>query len=260
MKTSLIYLYIIAFVSAGCTDLIEYSPYSADVKDTHINNQSIESLKHLKATQDTVKIAVISDTHSFYKDLEDAISNINQRNDLDFVVCGGDITDFGLEWEFKQYMRFIKRLNFPIFTVIGNHDYLSNGYEIYTQMFGPTNISFNYHQYKFILFDNIVWENNNRIPDFTWLRGQVTSGGAPYTILISHIPSDSDEMKEYYSPEFGNIIENSNILLCINGHNHHYELHEVSGKPRITNGSVSFRMYNIISLYDETYSIEQIYY
>jgi predicted phosphodiesterase len=259
MKISILYIAIALFL-AGCTDLVEYSPYTADVKDTYINTENVEKLKHLKATHDTVKFAVISDTHSFYKDFEDAISSINQQNDLDFVICSGDITDLGLQWEFEQSLRFIKRLNYPLFTVIGNHDYLSNGYRIYGQMFGPTNMSFSYHQYKFIFFDNIVWENNNRIPDFAWLREQVSSNNEPYSILISHIPADSEEMKAYYSPEFGNIIENSNIMLCINGHNHKYELKEVSGKPCITNGSVSHRSYSIISLYDEKYFIKQIFY
>lgn len=259
MKISILYIAIALFL-AGCNDLIEYSPYTANVNDTYINNGNIEKLKHLKATHDTVRFAVISDSHSFYKNLEDAISSINQQNNLDFVICSGDITDLGLKWEFEQYQRFISRLNYPIFTVIGNHDYLSSGYSIYSQMFGPTNMSFSYHQYKFILFDNIVWENNNRIPDFGWLKDQLSSGNSPYSILISHIPSDSEEMKAYYSPEFGNTIENSNIMLCINGHNHKYELKEVSGKPQITCGSVSHRMYNIISLYDEMFSVKQVPY
>ncbi len=260
MKTWIIPLSILAFALAGCNDLVEYSPFTANVEDTYINNENIESLKQLKATHDTVKFAVISDSHSFYKDLEDAISSINQQKDLNFVICSGDITDSGLAWEFQQYKRFINRLKYPIFTVIGNHDHLSNGLRIYSQMFGPSNISFNYLQYKFILFDNVVWENNNRIPDFAWLREQVSSGDNPYSVLISHIPSDAEEMQEYYSPEFGNIIENRNILLCINGHDHTYKLKELSGKAAVTCGSVSHRMYNIISLYDNNFSIRQITY
>jgi hypothetical protein len=34
-----------------------------------------------------------------------------------------------------------------------------DGLRIYSQMFGPSNISFNYLQYKFILFDNVVGNN-----------------------------------------------------------------------------------------------------
>lgn len=259
-RTSIKYWFVIVLSLTGCKDLIEYSPYTANVKDTYINKENIEKLEHLKGAHDTVKFAVISDTHSYYKDLEDAITSINQQKDLDLIICTGDVTDYGLEWEFKQYQKFISRLNYPIFTAIGNHDYLSNGYKIYSQMFGPSNFSFNSHQYKFILFDNIVWENNNRIPDFAWLKEQVSGSESPYSILISHIPVNSEELKDYYSPEFENIIENSNILICINGHDHRFELNEISGKPVITNGSVSHRKYNIISLYDEKYSIKEISY
>lgn len=259
MKTSIIPLLIIVFTLAGC-DLIEYSPFNANVEDSNINEKNIERLNHLKSTKDTIKFALISDSHSFCKDLEDVISDINQISDLDFVICGGDITDSGLAWEFKQYQKFIGRLQYPIFTVIGNHDYLSNGSAIYRQMFGPTNFSFNYMQYKFILFDNIVWENNNRIPDFAWLREQVSSGDIPYSILISHIPADSEEMKAYYSPEFENIIASNNIMLCLNGHNHKFEQKQISDKPSITCGSVSHRMYNIINLYDGKYSVKQVSY
>ena len=65
----------------------------------------------------------------------------------------------------------MKNLNKPYLTVIGNHDYLSNGEVIYKQMFGDYNYSFEFNKNKFILFDDIIIESNNN-PDFNWLSMQ----------------------------------------------------------------------------------------
>jgi len=156
-----ILLFQILFITS-CSDLIEYTPYDTDIQTHDLNiSESSKINFEEQSTSDTLRFALISDIHENYDDLYDAISNINQLTGLQFVVCCGDITNAGLAQEFKWYINNSKGSIYPLITVIGNHDYLSNGHTVYTKLFGSSDMSFLVGKYKFILFDDIIWEKNN---------------------------------------------------------------------------------------------------
>jgi outer membrane protein assembly factor BamB len=72
------------------------------------------------------RFAVISDTHvgagGANADLGAVVEAINARQDIDFVVHTGDITEKGRDAEFRKAKEILDRLNIPYFIVPGNHD------------------------------------------------------------------------------------------------------------------------------------------
>ena len=49
----------------GCSDLFEYSPYDTPIKFHGLNQVNAEKIKQGYLSNDTLKFALISDTHSF---------------------------------------------------------------------------------------------------------------------------------------------------------------------------------------------------
>ena len=51
----------------------------------------------------------------------------NGRDDIDFVIHGGDYTEFGVTKEFEWAVERLNQLRVPYVGLIGNHDILGNG-------------------------------------------------------------------------------------------------------------------------------------
>jgi predicted MPP superfamily phosphohydrolase len=166
-------LFVFLFLPA-CSDLIEYSPYDADFSAKSLNLFYTENMNpSLQHESDTLTFAFLSDSHFYYDKLASAVKSINTKSDISFVAICGDITDSGMAREYEYYLKQVRKLRFPFVTVIGNHDYLSNGNISFKRMFGESNFSFTCGTYKFIVFNSVVWENNNKSPDFDWLKNEV---------------------------------------------------------------------------------------
>lgn len=224
-KPILFYLIVIFFIY-GCEKPFQFSPYQATVNSNVQNTtqKNIERLKNSKKNKDSFSFAVISDNHYHYDNLKKVLNHINENSKIDFVVFGGDIADQGLLQEFESFHSILHHLNKPYFTVIGNHDYLSNGEVIYKKMFGSYNYTFEYNKCKFIFWDNIVWESY-KIPDFAWLKSQLYKGDYVNKLfVVSHIPPFTDQFTDEMENEYKSLMSDNNVDLSIHGHIHHYSL------------------------------------
>ena len=54
-----------------------------------------------------------------------------KRDDIDFVIHGGDMSDFGVTDEFLWQRDIMNKLRVPYVALIGNHDCLGTGEETY---------------------------------------------------------------------------------------------------------------------------------
>ena len=191
-------LVALLFTVVSCKDLFDYSPYEVRVPhgDRDWNEQQLDFLQSDSVFK-PFRVALIADTHTEYDNFIDFVELINHADSVDFIICNGDITLSGISKEFKWYHDIIRKLNLPIITLIGNHDYLSNGAEVFKTMFGPVNFTFEYNNCKFVMFDDIVWENPRGEINYTWLDSVLhNDNNYTHVVPFSHIPP-WDEQIDY---------------------------------------------------------------
>ena len=169
-------LFAITLTFTNCDNFFEYSVYEASVKTAQKNTtaKNLQLIKEIQIESSDFKFAVVTDSHIFYTNFNTVLDDINKNEDISFVIFGGDLAEQGLLKEYELFYGLMENLQKPYLTVIGNHDYNSNGGEIYMKMFGDYNYSFKFNENKFIFFDDIVWESKKN-PDFDWLSKELSS-------------------------------------------------------------------------------------
>ena len=237
--------------------MIEFSPYDADIKTSIFNTIRAENISLTGFEADTLKFAVFSDSHNDYDKLDKVINLINQQPDLQFVVCSGDVTNAGLAQEYTWYLDAVEHCKYPIFTVIGNHDYRSNGYAIFNKVFGSPNMSFVVGGYKFVMFDDIIWENNNKSPKYEWLKDEMAD--TTYKkIVLAHIPPWSEQMVGLNKLVYDQIVTPQNTILCIYGHDHDFVEKTVNGIHSVVSGCVKDKSCFVVSIVHDKAIVEQL--
>ena len=253
---------IICILFSGCDKLFEFSPYQGDVQDSYKNTtqNNLTKLAETKQLTDSFSFAVITDSHYYYDELSAMVDHINLLECIQFVIFGGDIADQALLKEYEIFHEIMNRLNKPYFTVIGNHDYISNGELIYDQMFGARNYSFEYANSKFILFDDIVWESNSS-PDFEWLGSQLSDyQNYTYVFVSAHISPFSDQFDAIMENTYRELMSDHYVSMSIHGHSHRYMLSEYyhDGIPYLVVPSIMASEYCIITCTPDSVDIQLI--
>ena len=79
---------IAALLLTGCDTVFDVHPYDVRVKgETDLNAKNIQKIEQTVKSKDTIRFAVISDSHQWLDDLVDAVNDINRRQDsIDFVI------------------------------------------------------------------------------------------------------------------------------------------------------------------------------
>lgn len=246
---------IIAVLLAGC-DTDEYSPNQKFSDDTpkDVNEKQISLLPE-KAAGSSFRIAVSGDTQRKYKETQIFVDHINSRNDIDFVILNGDISDFGLLLEFEGIYKIYSGLKVPFISVIGNHDQVANGFDIYKRMYGPTNFTFNYAGVKFICHDSNSREHNfdGTIPDLNWLKNNLKlDNGAKNIVALSHVPPTDGDFDPQLSTAYENLFNQTpGMLASIHSHQHSPDViyrKDGVGIPFIITNAIVNRAYTIIDI------------
>ncbi len=250
---------IITLFFIACDNFFEYSVYESNITSENKNTttKNLHLLKSIDVTAANFKFAFVTDNHYFYKNLRTVIDDINKREDILFVIFGGDIADQALLKEFEIFHSVMKNLKKPYLTVIGNHDYHSNGAAIYKKMFGDYNYSFEFNGNKFILFDDVVWESN-KTPDFDWLTKELANNELyKQVFVIAHIPPYGDQFDIDIEQTYRLLMEKNKVALSIHGHTHSY-FYEENRVSYLTIPSLKEPTYCIINVESNSFSTELI--
>jgi predicted phosphodiesterase len=218
------YLFPIVLLLActGCNDVFDITPYDtpSGSDPAGLTKRNINGWKERSAGfEGPITIALTSDPHYYYGDLADVIDRVNLDPSVEVVIVPGDLTDQGLLGEFELFTNVMARCQHPWIATIGNHDHLSNGRQIYEQMFGPRNFHVDLRGHRFIFFDNTVWESDMP-PDLGWLQQTLASSGDLKPVLIAHIPKHDAQLENGYGSSIVQLLEQYGSKLFLAGHVH----------------------------------------
>lgn len=265
--TTILITALCAMTLCACDDLLEAHPYDAKVSgETHINQKNINIIESSLQGRDSIRFAFISDTQRWYDETEEAVADINRRSDsLDFVVHGGDLSDFGITDEFTWQRDILNKLKLPYVCVIGNHDCLGNGEYVFHKVFGEYNFAFTAGNVRFICLNTnaLEFDYSQDIPDFTFLTDERDNfpAEASKTVFLMHARPGSDVFNnnveqpfEYYVRMF------PNVQFCLNGHNHSLEQVDLFGDGIIyfQAPNIEKKQYYIFTIYEGGYDYEVV--
>lgn len=208
---------------SGC-DAFDIHPYDANIKgDKGLTYKNISRIEESTKDKNQIRFAVISDTQRWYDDMEDEIKSINKQPDIDFVVHCGDITDFGITKEFDWQQAVLNKLAMPYVVLLGNHDCIGNGKDVYRSMFGNENFSFVAGRTRFVCLDTnaLEYDFSNPVPDLNYIKSFIGDTNTDNTIVAMHIKPQSEEFNNNVADTFQYLVRSLNgIMFCLCGHGH----------------------------------------
>lgn len=256
----------ILFILQSC-EMIEYHPYDGRISgETDINNKNIKRIEAACKDKEIIRFAMVSDTPRWYDETEDFVEALNKRNDIDFVVHGGDVSDFGLTKEFMWQRDILNKLSVPYVVLLGNHDCLANGIEVFQNIFGEVNFSFIAGKTKFVCLNTnaLEFDYSFPVPDFQFIEQEFESRRDEYekTIVAMHVRPFSEQFNNNVANVFQRYIkEYPNLYFCLNGHDHQLTSDDLFDDGVIYYGTpnVAKKRYLLFTLNpDNTYEYEVV--
>ena len=228
MKIRQLLSFSLVFLLTSC---FETHPYDVWVDgEKEINKAQIETIEKKFAGELTkpLRVAFLSDTHLWLADAKDQVEDVNRRIDngeIDFVAHLGDLTDTATEKEYEWSRDILKGLKCPWVALIGNHDFLGTGDQIYETMYGDMDFSFIAGRVKFICLNTNATEYDYMaaVPNFDYMEEQFTEGTDKFdrTILLMHAAPYSDQFNNNVCKAFRRYLDFApGLMCCVYGHDH----------------------------------------
>jgi len=244
-----------ALLLAGC---LKSTPFKDEPDETNLTERALTTLSRAPTPPRRWSFLAFGDTHDEYDDLERSLPSMNGAG-ARLALIAGDLCDRGTLQEFEWSGELYRRLEMPFFTVIGNHDELSDGRKIYERMYGPREYSFEYGGLKFVLFDSNTLENS-AAPNREWIDQQVHEHGRSKVVLVMHQsitdPNDVEggTVREYYDE----LLRSGDVALVVHGHLDEYFLRYARGVPVLQCGTFETqRTYTLIEYDGEGFGFQR---
>ena len=259
---------ILLYVLLTSCELIEFHPYDIR-KSSHeqdINPSNIARIEAMDDNKDTIRFAYIGDTQRFYDETAAFVKEVNQHRDIDFVIHGGDITDFGLSKEYIWIHDILKELRVPYVALVGNHDMIGHGKEIYRNIYGEFNFSFKFRNTSFICLNTngLEADDDIPIPDLGFMSGFISdTADVERTIVVMHAPPFDTQFDGEAVVQFRSIIENyNNLLFYLHAHVHHLTVNEYfkDGIKFYGCDDISGRNYMLFTIVGKSYTYRVVYF
>lgn len=184
-------IFILLAVTVSACDMIEYHPYDLDIAgETGINSRNCKAIGQRLEGKEEISFAVISDTQRWYDETADAVDAINRRDDIDFVLHAGDLSDFGAKLEFVKQRDILNRLKVPYVCILGNHDCVATGEMVFNKIFGENNFAFTAGNVRFICLNTnaLEFDYSEAVPDFSFIAEEIRNfpETAEKTVVAMH--------------------------------------------------------------------------
>ena len=258
-----LYTLLSCLVFASC-DMIDYHPYDVRISgETDVNAHNIEQIEANCKGKTTLRFITMGDSQRWYDETEDFVNEINKRDDIDFVIHGGDMSDFGLTKEFLWQRDVMNKLKVPYVVLIGNHDCLGTGAETYRAVFGPSNFSFIAGNVKFINTNALEYDYSEPIPDFTFMENELTNRKDEFekTVVSMHAHPFADVFNDNVGKVFEHyILQYPGIQFCTAAHDHGFGdvVFFDDGMHYIISDCMKHRSYIVFTITPEKYEYELV--
>lgn len=259
--------YLLVLLLFTACDVFDYHPYDLQIGKEYrnVNRRNIDLIKKLNTGSDTIRFAFTGDTQRFYDETEDFVEDVNARTDIDFVIHGGDVSDFGMKKEFLWLEERMSKLKVPYVTLCGNHDILGSGEDIFEVVYGDPNFSFIFGQTKFICLNTnaLEFDYATPVPDFDFIVKEISDSTSVYsnTVVVMHVPPKDIEFNNNVLIPFQEYIKRSrNLLFCLHAHNHSLSANDLFGDGVMYYGCASMnkRNYMVFTIAGNEYSYEVV--
>jgi len=230
------------------------SPYKDTIKGTYMFNFAFCGDPHMYSEGD-----------GCFDDLDRAI----KLRQIRFVLFGGDLTYFGKEAEYSNFINHCEALTVPWCPALGNHDIYNGGWAYYWRCMGPSVYSFDGGNAKFVVIDTASGKIGEA--QMEWIRDELRNNKQPLLFVISHMPIYGDSYETYEFPDTPEkqqliaLFEKYEVDFVLQGHFHGYVDITKNGVRYITSGSFSEglldsgqRHFLLINVYGPQVTIEQV--
>lgn len=260
---------IIALLSCllSACDLIDYHPYDGKIDsdiETDINKTSIERIEALCQQKDTFRFILTGDTQRSYDETEAFVNHINGQDSVDFIIHGGDFSEFGMKKEFEWAVKILSRLEIPYIGLIGNHDVIGNGNRIYEKIFGNENFSFIANDVKFVCLNTnaIEYDYSHPVPDFSFIKSEFAdSASHKRTIVVMHAPPGNEQFDNNVKDVFQLYIRQfPSLQCCLHAHTHRTSVQDLFGDGIMYYGcsNIAKRNYLLFTVTPDNYTYEVV--
>lgn len=139
--------------------------------------------------QTPFRFAVLTDIHSDWLSLEQALERVKEDG-VEFIIVAGDLTTLGGLAELRQVKSILDESGLVYFVIPGNHDLYSakGNYSPFEIVFGADYQAFEKGKLKFILINNgdeVVGLDKEQL---AWLRQELPACLELYCLVFAHMP------------------------------------------------------------------------
>lgn len=164
----------------------------AQISDAHYSSAKINTSYRLTAESGEL--------------LTDAVAQINETPNIDFVMFTGDMVNTAYQKELMKFLTYANQLQYPWYAVFGNHDICVGGYlskKMYLDILNSHNKNFNFSKpyysftpkkgYKVIGLDSIIDSRitaNGQIDEdqVKWLDKELSKSKNDIVLIFLHGP------------------------------------------------------------------------
>ena len=249
----------------GC-DLIDYHPYDVRISgQTDVNASNVLRIEKLCLGKDTLRFVATGDTQRWYDDTREFVDHVNKRDDVDFVLHGGDVSDFGVTDEFMWQRDILNKLNVPYVVLLGNHDCIGTGEETFRKVFGDPNFSFIAARIKFVCLNTnaLEFDYSRPVPDFEFMTSELTDRGDEFdrTVVCMHVPPFDGEFNNNVANVFEHyVLQYPGLQFCTVAHVHRAKQEELfdDGVIYYMSDCIHHRNYYLFTITPEGYTYEVV--
>lgn len=217
---------LLAWLAMSSCEYIEYHPYQTSVSGkTGINARNCEKITANCEGRSQIRFIFMTDTQRWYDQTLDAVKAINALDSIDFVIFGGDMSDFGLRKEFCLMRDIFEKLDVPYVSLIGNHDCIGTGEEVFRKIFGDTDFAFTAGDTRFICLNTnaLEYDYSTDIPNMRFIESQVENMPSDIrrTVAVMHVRPMAEEFNNNLSRPFHMTLKRAvGLEFCLFGHEH----------------------------------------